>query len=134
MKKLLIATGAILLAIPASAQEFTTVYGEYVNLHQVADATNAAVDFGFRSDRVDICTEDDSARVYMRLGDTLPTNATSSANFINGVSGGLPGQALPIFQSGDGTDVLCVSIPLQANGIVLHSAGAASVDVRAYAE
>lgn len=133
MKKILVSLGVILLAAQAHAQEFTAVYGEYVNLHQVADATNAAVNFGFRSDRVEICLEDDSARIYARLGTALPTNATSSANFISGVASGLPGQAIPFFTGGDGTDVMCHTMDLEANGVVIHSAGSASVDVRAFA-
>ena len=144
MKTLLIAMGAILLATPvlahdtplgpSSAHSFTQIYGEIVGLDSVADATFQAVDFNFRSDRIDLCLQDDSSVTYFRLGDTLPTNASSSANFISGVAGSLPSQAAPLFSSGDGTDVHCLILPIEANGIVLHSAGDATVNVRAYAE
>lgn len=152
MKKLVVLLGAILLASPVLAQDFPTnsdnrgqidnpsafrvnrAFGEYIGLAQVADATHSAVDFGFEADYVQICMEDDSARSYIRFGTTLPTNATSSANFISGVTGSLRGQAMPLFGSGDGTDVNCIAGPFATNGVIIHSAGNASVDVRAYAE
>ena len=118
----------------SSGQSFTQIFGQVVGLDSAADATLNAVDFNFRSDRIDLCLQDDSAVVYFRLGDTLPTNATSSANFIAGVAGSLPSRAAPLFSSGDGTDVHCLILPIQANGVVLHSAGNATVNVRAYAE
>lgn len=148
MKTLLVAMGAILLATPilatsvvardtgigAGGHAFTQGYGQVVGLDSVADATFRAVDFNFRSDRIDLCLEDDSAVTYFRFGDSLPTNATSSANFIAGVAGSLPSRAMPLFSDGDGTDVHCLILPVEANGIVLHSAGNATVNVRAYAE
>ncbi len=140
--------GAILLATPfaiqasahhtdlgaSSGQSFTQIYGQVVGLDSAADATLRAVDFSFRSDRIDLCIEDDSAVAYFRLGDTLPTNATSSALFIAGDGVLLPSRAAPLFSAGDGTDVHCLILPIEADGIVLHSAGNSTVNVRAYAE
>ncbi len=153
MKKLVVLLGAaILLASPVLAQDFPTnsdnrgqidnpsafrvnrAFGEHFGLDSAADATRNAVDFGFEADYVEICLEDDASRAYFRFGTTLPANATSSSNFINGVTGSLSGQAVPIFGGGDGTDVKCISGPFATNGLVFHSPGTASIDVRAYAE
>ena len=149
MKKLFLAAfAAFFLTLPVPEQanadeargfgdQVRRVFGEYVTF----SGTYNEVDFGFASDYVRICIEDDSARVWYRLGLTLSTLDGSEsgfppANATDFKTGGtrMAGQAVPLFGGGDGTDTQCFIDAIQTNGMVfaVDSAGGASLDVSAY--
>lgn len=143
MKKMFLAVfAAMLFSSPVFAgdsqgmgADVRQVFGEYVTF----SGTSNEVDFGFVSDYVRVCLEDDSARVWYRTGRSLTTldggtgTSPTAAGFKTG-SATLGGQALTIFPTGDGTDVHCVTDALNTSGLVfmVDTAEGASLDVSAY--
>lgn len=136
MKHLVALALAAVLFVPAAhADEVTggpyrSLYGDYV----AQDSTLTTVSWGFESSAVRICMEDDSARVYMRLG---TVSATSSTVFMDGSTGILAGSAASMFGTGDGTDVNCQTFPVAASAITFHTGSDsttnnATIDVQAF--
>lgn len=122
MKHLVALALAAVLFVPAAHADevpggpYRSLYGDYV----AQDSTLTTVSWGFESSAVRVCLEDDSARVYMRLG-TVTTTEASSSTFLNGMAGSLAGSAASMFATGDGTDVNCQTFPVAASAITFHT-------------
>ena len=128
MKRLLWAAIAVMFfAVPAMADDISG--GPYKRMQgdiiESDTATQITYDWGFNSNAVRVCAEDDSAEVYMRLGTT--DSVTSAAIFTDGQDGTLAGSAAAMFGSGDGTDVNCLSFPVRATAMTFHQATAGTV-------
>lgn len=133
MRNLLLVVIGLFMAVPAYADDI--MGGPYTRMNgdEVASdtATQITYSFGYWSDNIRVCLEDDSAQMYMRLGTVA---ATSSTIFIDGLSGSLAGSAAPLFTSGDGTDVNCQNYPVRANAVTLHqvTVGTATAHVQVF--
>lgn len=135
-----LALAAFLLVPAAHADEvsggpYRSLYGDYLTF-ATDGSTLATVSWGFESSAIRICLEDDSSRVYMRLGTVTSADATS-ASFTDGMAGTLAGSAASMFGQGDGTDVNCQTFPVAASSITFHTgsntvSGTATGDVQVF--
>ncbi len=139
MKRFLISLAAVMcMAVGFNGSAFAQGYGKasgtLVTLSSAADATYEAVSFGFYADMVEVCASLGAAQTYMVFGTALPTNATSAANFVTDPNTGRKAMPLTMNAAAGSTEPHCASGPWNTNGLVFHSAGTATVDVRAYAK
>ena len=158
MKRLLFAFLIAIMALPAMAQDQPTrrVFGQALTTS--LGATFDSVDFGFRSKEIQVCLRANSALTYIRFGtgttlstSTLKTSAqgnrmtvpvSTEAAFVTGVAGVMEEDALPMTTttSGDTSSSNTAWTPAPpcfrnkwaTNGLVIHSAGNATLDVWAY--
>lgn len=152
MKKVFAVLAALVIAGPAFAQSSVFPHDDYWRMSgkrldpaaQSQYTTLDSIDFGFTANAVQLCLHDDSNPVWVRFAATVTTTtasldrvrapASTPTAFTDGAAATAHSHgAMPIIASGDGTDVQCVVVPIEARGVVVHVAsGLATLDATGF--